>query len=55
MTCSKLIINELGRCPNRSDNAYFANNKQVSLTVLTAALCFAHVKHNVIKLKLYNN
>ena len=42
-----LIINELGRCPARADNVYFANNEQ--------AFCFAHVEHNLIKLKLYIN
>ena len=47
ITCSKLIINELGRCPARADNVYFANNEQ--------AFCFAHVEHNLIKLKLYIN
>ena len=44
MTCSKLIINELGRCPTRSDNVYFANNEKASLAVFTAAFCFAHVE-----------
>ena len=39
----------------RQDNIYFANNKQASLSVFTVAFCFAHVKHNLIKLKLYNN
>ena len=55
MTCPKLIINELGRCPTRSDNAFFANNEQASLAVFTASSFFAHAKHNLIKLKLYNN
>ena len=57
MTCSKLIIIELGLCPTRSDNVYFANNEQASLTVFTAAVvyCFAHAEHKLIKLKLYNN
>ena len=50
ITCSKLIINKIGRCPTRSDNVYFANNEQVSLAVFTAAFCFAHAKHNLIKL-----
>ena len=27
VTCSELVINQLGRCPTRSDNAYFANNE----------------------------
>ena len=47
ITCSKLIINELGRCLTRSDNIYFANNQQ--------AFCFVHTEHNLIKLKLYIN
>ena len=46
----KLIINELGGSPIRSDNVYLANNKQASLV-----LFIAHGKHNLIKLKLYNN
>ena len=54
-TCSKLIINELGLCPTKSDNVYCANNEQTSLAVFTAAFCFAHGKHNLIKLKLCNN
>ena len=55
ITCSKLIINELGRCATRSDNAYFDNNEQASLAVFTAVFCFAHAEYNLIKLKLYNN
>ena len=51
MTCSKLIINELGRCPTRSDNVYFANNEQASLAVFNAVFCFAHAEHNLIELK----
>ena len=51
ITCSKLIIKELGRCLNRSDDIYFANNKQTMLA-FTAAFCFAHAEHNLIKLKL---
>ena len=54
ITCSKLIINELGRCQTRSDNAYFANNEQAWLAC-TAAFCFAHAEHNLMKLKLYIN
>ena len=53
ITCSELVINQLGRCPTRSDNAYFANNEQASLA-FTAAFCFVHAEHNLIKLKLYN-
>ena len=52
ITSSKLIINEVGCCPARSDNVYFANNEEASLA-FTAAFCFAHAKHNLIKLKLY--
>ena len=32
------------------DNVYFANNEQVSLVFF-----IAHAKHNLIKLRLYNN
>ena len=49
------MINELGRCATRSDNAYFDNNEQASLAVFTAVLCFTHAEYNLIKLKLYNN
>ena len=45
-----MIINELGGSPIRSDNVYFANNEQASL-----AFFIAHVEHNLIKLRLYNN
>ena len=55
ITCSKLIINELGRCPTRSDHVCFADNEQASLAVFTAAFCFAHAEHNLIKLELYTN
>ena len=48
ITCSKLIINELGRCPTRSDNVYFANNEQASLAIFTTAFCFAHAERNLI-------
>ena len=46
---------ELGRCPTISDNFYFAGNEQESLAAFTAAFCFAHAEHKLIKLKLYNN
>ena len=36
--------------PTRSNKIYFANNEQTSLAVFTDALCFAHTKHNLIKL-----
>ena len=49
-----MVINELVRCLARADNIYFAINEQAPLTVFTAAFCFAHAKHNLIKLKLYN-
>ena len=54
MACSKMIMNELGRFPTKSDNLYFANNEQASLA-FTVAFCFALAEHNLIKLKLYNN
>ena len=46
ITCSKLIINDLGRCLTRSDNIYFANNEQASLGLFTVAFCIAHAEHN---------
>ena len=46
MTCSKLIINELGNCVTRSENDYFTNSEQASLAVFAAASCFALGKHN---------
>ena len=50
ITCSKLIINEIGGSPIRSDNVYFDNDEQASLVFF-----IAHVEYNLIKLKLYNN
>ena len=35
-TCSKLIINELGSSPIRSDNVYFSNNEQALLVFFIA-------------------
>ena len=49
-----MIINELGLCPTRSNNVYFANNDKASLA-FTDVFCFTHAEHNLIKLKLYNN
>ena len=49
------MINELTRLLSRSDNVYFANNEQASIAVFTAAFCFTHADHHLIKLKLYNN
>ena len=40
---------------NYSDKFYFANNKQASLAVFTATICFGPAKHNIIKLKFKNN
>ena len=54
-TCLKLMINKLARFTTRSDNVYFANNEQASIAVFTAAFCFTHAEHHLIKLKLYNN
>ena len=34
ITSSKLVIDELGCCPPRSDNAYFGYNEQACLGVL---------------------
>ena len=50
ITCSKLIINELGGSLIRSDNVNFANNEQGSLVFF-----IGNAEHNLIKLKLYNN
>ena len=55
ITCPKLMINELVGSPTRSENVYFANNKQASIAVFTAVFCFTHAEHHLIKLKLYNN
>ena len=49
------MINELAPSPARSENVYFANNKQASIAVFTAVFCFTHAEHHLIKLKLYNN
>ena len=49
------MVNELARCPTRSENDYFVNNEQASIAVFTAVFCFTHAKHHLIKLKLYNN
>ena len=54
ITCSELVINELGLCPSRLNDVYFANNEQASLA-FTDAFCFAHAVYNLIKLILYNN
>ena len=45
------MINELSASPTRSENVYFANNKQASISVFTAVFCFTHVEHHFIKLK----
>ena len=55
IACSKLMINELRHFRARSENVYFANNKQASTAVFTAVFCFTHAEHHLIKLKLYNN
>ena len=49
------MINELAPSPARSENVYFANNKQASIAVFTDVFCFTHAEHHLIKLKLYNN
>ena len=49
------MINELAPSPARSENVYFANNKQASIAVFTAVFCFTHAEHHLIKLKLYYN
>ena len=55
ITCSKLMIDKLGRSLTRSENVYFANNEQASIAVFTAVFCFTHAEYHLIKLKLYNN
>ena len=50
ITCSKLIINELGGSPIRSDDVYFANNEQAFPVSF-----IAHTEHNLIKIKLDQN
>ena len=42
------MINELGHSLIRSENVYFANNKQASIAVFTDMFCFTHAKHNLI-------
>ena len=42
------MINELGRSPTRSENVYFANNKQASIAVFTTVFHFTHAEHNLI-------
>ena len=37
------------------EDVYFANNEQSLIAVSAAVFCFTHVKHYLIKLKLYNN
>ena len=49
-----MIINNFGLCPTSLNNVYFANNEQ-ALLVFTGMFCFAHAKHNLIKLKLNDN
>ena len=48
------MINKLGRCSTGLNYVYFTNNKHAS-PEFTDAFCFAHVEHNLIKFKLYNN
>ena len=38
------MINELGSCPTRSENVYFANKQQSSIAVFTAVFCFTHAE-----------
>ena len=50
------MINKIAGSPTRSENVYFANNKQAWIVVFNAAFCFTHAEHHLkIKLKLYNN
>ena len=50
MTCSKLMINKLGRSHALSDNVYIANIEQASLM-----LRFVLHMRNIIKFELYYN
>ena len=43
------MINELTRSPTRTENVYFGNNEEASITVFTAVFCFAHAEHHLIK------
>ena len=54
-SCLKLMIYEISRFPNRSENVYFANNEQASTAVFAAVFCFTHAEHHLIKPKVYNN
>ena len=49
------MINELVRFPTRSDNVYFADNKQASIAFFTAVFCLTNAEHHLIKLRLYDN
>ena len=49
------MINELAHFLTRSDNVYFASNKQASIRVFTAVFCFTYAEHRLIKLKLLIN
>ena len=46
------MISELGSCPTRSNDVYFANNEQ-ALLAFSDLFCFTHAKHNLIKFILY--
>ena len=48
------MINELGLSLTRSENVFFANDEQASITVFTAVFCFTDAKYILIKLKLCN-
>ena len=48
ITCSKLMINELGCSPTRSEKFYYGYNEQASVAVFTAVFCFAHASQNLI-------
>ena len=45
-TCSKSIINKLGRCATRQQNFYFANSEQAWIAVFTSVFCFTYAEHN---------
>ena len=37
------MIKEVALYPTRSENVYFANNKQAWIAVFTAVFCFTHL------------
>ena len=44
------MINELAGSPTRSENVYFANNEQASISVFTAVFYFTHAVCSSLKI-----